>query len=403
MTVDQTKPTPAGTPSREGVFSGAPPEGADAAVVLADGEVFWGNGAGAPGEAVGEICFNTSITGYQEILTDPSYAGQVITFTFPHIGNVGTNPEDLETTTPAARGCILREAITDPANWRAAKHLDDWLKSMNLTAVTGVDTRRLTRHIRDGGPPSGVIIYAPGGDIDLDAARKKATEWPGLAGMDLAKDVTCTQTYTWDETEWTLDAGTGRQERPKYHVVAVDYGAKHNILRCLASSGCRVTVVPASATAEDVLGHQPDGVFLSNGPGDPAATGEYAVPMIQGVLESGKPLFGICLGHQMLAIALGASTTKMHMGHRGANQPVQDLETGKVEITSQNHGFVVNRDSLPTGVIETHKSLFDGVLEGLRVDGKPVFSVQYHPEASPGPQDSHYLFGRFVGLMEGQP
>ena len=401
MTVDKTNTTPNGTSSPEGVFSGARPDGADAAVVLADGEVFWGQGAGAPGQAVGEICFNTSITGYQEILTDPSYAGQVITFTFPHIGNVGTNPEDLETTTPAARGCILREAITEPANWRAAKHLGDWLKSMNLTAVTGVDTRRLTRHIRDGGPPSGVIIYAPEGDIDVDAARETAAAWPGLDGMDLAREVTCAQTYTWDETEWTLDAGTGRQEDPKYHVVAVDYGAKRNILRCLASAGCRVTVVPATATAEEVLGHEPDGVFLSNGPGDPAATGEYAVPMIQGVLDSGKPLFGICLGHQMLAIALGAKTTKMHMGHRGANQPVQDLETGKVEITSQNHGFVVDRASLPKGIIETHKSLFDGVLEGLRVDGKPVFSGQYHPEASPGPQDSHYLFGRFVELMGG--
>ena len=380
--------------------AGAQPPQADAALVLADGRVFWGRGAGAVGTAVGEVCFNTSITGYQEIMTDPSYAGQIITFTFPHIGNVGANPEDVETTTPAARGCVLRTAITEPASWRAAGHLDAWLKSHGLIAVTGVDTRRLTRHIRDGGAPSGVIVHAPDGKIDIPALTAEATAWPGLAGMDLAKDVSCTQTHTWDEATWSLGHGFATQTAPNHHVVAVDFGAKRNILRCLAAAGCRVTVVPATATTADILGHVPDGVFLANGPGDPAATGEYAVPMIKGLLDDGIPLFGICLGHQMLARALGATTSKMHMGHRGANHPVKDLETGRVEITSQNHGFVVDRDSLPAGVIETHTSLFDGTLEGLRVDGQPVFSVQYHPEASPGPQDSHYLFERFVGMIE---
>ncbi|HIC29797.1 MAG TPA: carbamoyl-phosphate synthase small subunit [Rhodospirillales bacterium] len=375
---------------------------ADAALVLASGEVFWGRGAGAMGRAVGEICFNTSITGYQEILTDPSYAGQVIIFTFPHVGNVGANPEDLETTTPAARGCVFRADITDPASWRSAGHLDAWLKSQNMVAVTGIDTRRLTRLIRDTGAPSGIIVHvADGNALDVEVLAAEAAAWPGLEGMDLAKEVSCTQSYTWDETEWALGQGFGQQSEPKFHVVAVDYGAKRNILRCLASTGCAVTVVPATATADDILGLKPDGVFLSNGPGDPAATGVYAVPAVQGVLDANVPVFGICLGHQILALALGANTSKMHLGHRGANQPVKDLETGKVEITSQNHGFVVDRDSLPKGVTETHTSLFDGSLEGIRVDGKPIFSVQYHPEASPGPQDSHYLFDRFVALMEG--
>ena len=394
---------PAGTRSRSGVFSCA----ANAALVLASGEVFWGRGAGVTGQAVGEVCFNTSITGYQEILTDPSYAAQIITFTFPHIGNVGANPEDLEAAAPAVRGCVLRADITGPANWRAAEHLDAWLKAMNLVAVTGVDTRRLTRLIRDSGAPAGVIVHAKDGEaIDVGVLTAEAAGWPGLEGMDLAKDVTCAEAYSWDETEWSLNSkaggpGTGKQDKPRFHVVAVDYGAKRNILRCLAGAGCRVTVVPATATADDILVLKPDGVFLSNGPGDPAATGEYAVPALKGVLASGVPVFGICLGHQILALALGCKTSKMHLGHRGANQPVKDLETGKVEITSQNHGFVVERGSLPDGVIETHVSLFDGSLEGIRVEGKPVFSVQYHPEASPGPQDSHYLFERFVGMMEG--
>ena len=376
-----------------------PPE-ANAALVLADGAVFWGRGAGAVGVAVGEVCFNTSITGYQEILTDPSYAGQIITFTFPHIGNVGVNAEDIETLTPAVRGCILHRSITEPANWRATGHLDAWLKSHDLVAITGVDTRHLTRRIRDGGAPNGALIHAPGEAIDVDALRFMAESWPGLEGMDLAHEVTCRQTYTWDETRWTLGRGYGQQTAPRHHVVAVDFGAKRNILRCLADTGCRVTVVPASATADEVLGLSPDGVFLSNGPGDPAATGAYAVPMVKGVLDAGVPTFGICLGHQILALALGARTYKMPLGHRGGNQPVKDLETGKVEITSQNHGFAVDRESLPDGIVETHVSLFDGTNEGLRLDGKPVFSVQYHPEASPGPRDSHYLFDRFVGLMD---
>ncbi|MCH7956154.1 MAG: glutamine-hydrolyzing carbamoyl-phosphate synthase small subunit [Proteobacteria bacterium] len=378
---------------------GARPHGANAALVLDDGSVFWGRGAGAVGSAVGEVCFNTAVTGYQEILTDPSYAGQIITFTFPHIGNVGTNAEDIETTTPAVRGCVLRAAITDPANWRSDGHLDAWLKSFGLVAVTGVDTRRLTRRIRDGGAPNGVIVHAGDGDIDVDALGARAAAWPGLEGMDLAREVTCRQTFSWDEAAWSLGHGYARQTAPAYHVVAVDFGAKRNILRCLAAAGCRVTVVAATASADDVLGHRPDGIFLSNGPGDPAATGEYAVPMVHGLLASRLPLFGICLGHQILALALGARTFKMHLGHRGANHPVKDLETGRVAITSQNHGFVVDRESLPPGVIETHTSLFDGTLEGLKVEGRPVFSVQYHPEASPGPQDSHYLFGQFIDLM----
>lgn len=386
----------------QGSVDTRPPE-ADAALVLADGSVFWGHGAGAAGESVGEVCFNTSLTGYQEILTDPSYAGQIINFTFPHIGNVGTTPEDMETGTPAARGAVMRMDITDPSNWRAAQHLNDWLKARNLTAVTGIDTRQLTRHIRDSGAPNGIVAYAPGAGetIDVAALAKQAADWPGLEGMDLAKEVSCTQAYEWDQTEWSLEQGHGIQSEPRFHVVALDYGAKHNILRCLASAGCKVTVMPARSTAEDVLNRKPDGVFLSNGPGDPAATGEYAVPMIQGVLDAGVPVFGICLGHQMLALALGAKTYKMHMGHRGANQPVKDLETGKVEITSQNHGFCVDINSLPEDAMMTHTSLFDGTLEGIRVEGKPVFSVQYHPEASPGPHDSHYLFHRFVQLMEG--
>jgi len=398
MTDLQSPVIPAGSMSGGEAFSAA----ADAALVLASGEVFWGRGAGAMGRAVGEICFNTSITGYQEILTDPSYAGQVIIFTFPHVGNVGVNPEDLETTTSAARGCVFRADITDPASWRSAGHLDAWLKSQNMVAITGIDTRRLTRLIRDTGAPSGIIVHvADGNALDVEVLAAEAAAWPGLEGMDLAKEVSCTQSYTWDETEWALGQGFGQQSEPKFHVVAVDYGAKRNILRCLASTGCAVTVVPATATADDILGLKPDGVFLSNGPGDPAATGVYAVPAVQGVLDANVPVFGICLGHQILALALGANTSKMHLGHRGANQPVKDLETGKVEITSQNHGFVVDRDSLPKGVTETHTSLFDGSLEGIRVDGKPIFSVQYHPEASPGPQDSHYLFDRFVALMEG--
>jgi carbamoyl-phosphate synthase small subunit len=375
------------------------PPDCNAALVLADGTVFWGRGIGATGQAVGEVCFNTAITGYQEILTDPSYAGQIITFTFPHIGNVGANREDIETTTPAARGLVIRTAISEPANYRATQSLDQWLRSHNIVGLSGVDTRRLTRTIRDKGAPSGVIAYRADGDIDIAAMREEALAWPGLEGMDLAREVTCRQSYEWTETVWRRDGGYGQQENPRFHVVAVDYGAKRNILRMLAERGCRVTVVPATASTEDILRHEPDGIFLSNGPGDPAATGEYAVPVLRDLIGSGKPIFGICLGHQMLALALGGRTRKMERGHRGANHPVRDNATGKVEITSQNHGFVVDPDSLPARVEPTRTSLFDGTNQGLEITGSPVFSVQHHPEASPGPQDSHHLFERFIGLM----
>jgi len=379
----------------------AAPTGAPTgALVLADGTTLWGRGLGASGRAVGEVCFNTSITGYQEILTDPSYAGQIITFTFPHIGNVGTNPEDIEALTPAARGLVLRAGITEPSNWRAAQHLDAWLKAQNLIGIAGIDTRALTRRIRDLGAPQGCIAHDPGGALDPAALGAEAAAWPGLEGMDLAKEVSCRQSYDWDQTAWALGQGYGTLEAPQHHVVAVDYGAKRNILRCLASLGCRVTVVPAETPAADILRRKPDGVFLSNGPGDPAATGVYAVPVIQELLAAGLPIFGICLGHQMLALALGATTRKMHLGHRGANHPVKDLASGRVEITSQNHGFVVDPESLPANVEVSHVSLFDGSNEGLRVKDRPVFSVQYHPEASPGPHDSHYLFERFIAMME---
>ena len=387
-------------PPEDGPAPSAPPPGATAVLVLADGGVLWGRGVGAVGTALGEVCFNTAMTGYQEILTDPSYAGQIITFTFPHIGNVGANPEDVETATPAARGLVLRADITGPANWRAVQPFDAWLDTHGLVGMTGVDTRRLTRRIRDGGAVNGALRHAPDGDFDLAELAARAREWPSLEGLDLAREVSSPRTYAWDQTRWVLGRGYGVQDRPRRHVVAVDYGIKRNILRCLAAAGCRVTVVPATATADEILGHAPDGVFLSNGPGDPAATGAYAVPMIRKIIERGVPLFGICLGHQMLALALGGRTEKMHMGHRGANHPVQDLETGKVEITSQNHGFVVVAESLPRGVVTTHRSLFDGTLEGLKVADQPVFGVQYHPEASPGPEDSHYLFERFMGMID---
>ena len=379
------------------------PPGATGALVLADGTVFWGRGLGAAVTRVGEVCFNTSMSGYQEILTDPSYAGQIITFTFPHIGNVGANPNDLESTTPASLGCVLRADVGDPSNYRSTRHLDDWLKSVDLPGLAGVDTRRLTRRIRDLGAPHGVLCHAPDGAIDVAALRAMAAGWPGLEGMDLARAVSCTQTYAWDETLWRFaDDGSGddfgRLDAPRFHVVAVDYGAKRNILRNLASQGCRVTVVPATTTADEILGHRPDGVFLANGPGDPAATGAYAVPELRRLIDSGKPVFGICLGHQMLALALGAKTEKMHMGHRGANHPVKDLETGKVEITSQNHGFVIAEGSLPDGVTVTHRSLFDGSIEGIRVDGKPVFSVQYNPGGLAGADGQPLLVRPFPGV-----
>lgn len=371
-----------------------------AVLVLADGTLLWGYGLGASGDAVGEVCFNTAMTGYQEILTDPSYAGQIITFTFPHIGNVGVNSEDIEATTPVARGLVLREAITPASNYRAHGQLDSWLKSHNIIGISGIDTRRLTRQIRRGGAPNGVIAYAPDGQLNIPALLEKARSWPGLEGMDLAREVSCTQLYTWDQTRWQWNEGYGVLENPKAHVVALDYGIKRNILRCLASAGAHVTVVPATATAEDILKHKPDGIFLSNGPGDPAATGVYALPVIRELLATGIPIFGICLGHQLLGLALGATTSKMFQGHRGANHPVKDLTTGKVEITTMNHGFTVDANTLPKGVKASHISLFDGTLCGIEVEGKPVFSVQHHPEASPGPQDSHYLFKRFMDLVE---
>jgi carbamoyl-phosphate synthase small subunit len=410
LTLDEmpqaTKTTaPAGAPARETAMTDAdtPPAGATAVLVLADGSLFWGHGIGAaspPGQGkVGEVCFNTGMTGYQETLTDPSYAGQIITFTFPHIGNVGANPEDIESITPAARGLVIKQDITEPANYRATRHLDEWLKSFDIPGIAGVDTRALTVRIRDGGAPTGVISHRPDGVFDLPALRAQAAAWPGLDGMDLAKEVSARQSYDWDEMQWAWPAGFGRQTAPQHKVVAIDYGAKRNILRCLASAGCAVTVLPATATAEEILAQKPDGVFLSNGPGDPAATGEYAVPAIRGVLDAGLPVFGICLGHQLLALALGARTYKLDRGHRGANQPVKDLTTGRVEITSQNHGFAVDETTLPEGVTVTHRSLFDGSNEGIAAPGRRAFSVQYHPEASPGPSDSHYLFDRFVAMM----
>ena len=378
------------------------PSGATAALVLADGTVLWGRGFGAHGTAVGEVCFNTAITGYQEILSDPSYAGQIITFTFPHIGNVGTNAEDIETITPAARGLAVKDDPTPASNWRAARSLPEWLASHGLPGIAGIDTRRLTRRIRVAGAPTGVLAHPADGRFDLPALVAAARAWPGLEGMDLAKEVTTRQQYAWDETTWAWPTGYGRQGSPRFHVVAIDYGAKRNILRCLAHAGCRVTVLPASARAEDILHHAPDGVFLSNGPGDPAATAAYAVPAIQGVLEKRIPVFGICLGHQLLALALGGKTQKLHQGHRGANHPVKELATGRVEITSQNHGFAVIPESLPPSVRATHVSLFDGTNEGIASEALPAFSVQYHPEASPGPTDSRHLFDRFVTLMQGR-
>ena len=368
-----------------------------ACLALADGTLFYGRGFGATGTTQAELVFNTAMTGYQEIMTDPSYAGQVVTFTFPHIGNVGANPEDDEAADPVAEGMVVKWDPTEPSNWRATESLGDWLAKRGRIGMGGVDTRRLTRAIRQQGAPHVALSHDPSGDFDIEALVAKARSFKGLVGLDLARDVTCAQSYRWDEMRWAWPQGYARQAAPVARVVAIDYGAKRNILRSLASVGAEVTVLPATATAEDVLALNPDGVFLSNGPGDPAATGQYAVPMIQGVLEkSDLPVFGICLGHQMLALALGAKTVKMNHGHHGANHPVKDLETGKVEITSMNHGFTVDSQTLPVGVKETHVSLFDGSNCGLRMTDRPVFSVQYHPEASPGPQDSAYLFDRFA-------
>ena len=374
-----------------------------AVLVLADGTVLEGFGLGAPGHAVGEVCFNTAMTGYQEILTDPSYAGQIVTFTFPHIGNVGTNDEDIETVNMAAtlgaRGVVLHTPITDPSNYRATRHLDQWLRARGIIGLSGLDTRALTTLIREHGYVNAVIAHEPSGQFDLDALKQEAKSWPGLVGMDLVPAVTSGQRFDWDETPWEWGKGYGRQQAPEFHVVAIDYGIKRNILRLLAGCGCKVTVVPAQTSADDIIALKPDGIFLSNGPGDPAETGKYAVPVIQAMIANDIPTFGICLGHQMLGLAVGGKTVKMHQGHHGANHPVKDLATGKVEITSMNHGFAVDSATLPQSVTQTHISLFDGSNCGIALDGKPVFSVQYHPEGSPGPRDSHYLFQRFCALM----
>ncbi|WP_460448893.1 glutamine-hydrolyzing carbamoyl-phosphate synthase small subunit [Alsobacter sp. SYSU BS001988] len=377
---------------------------ATALLVLADGTVLEGTGVGAVGEAPGEVCFNTAMTGYQEILTDPSYAGQIVTFTFPHIGNVGVNDEDVETINMAAssgvRGVILHTAVTDPSNYRSSRHFDLWLKARGIVGLTGIDTRALTALIRQKGMPNAIIAHDPSGSFDVEALKRQAAALPSMDGLDLVPMVTTAQRFDWDETSWAWSKGFGRQEAPKRHVVAIDYGVKRNILRLLADRECKVTVVPATATAEDIMALRPDGVFLSNGPGDPAATGEYSVPVIRALLDEKIPTFGICLGHQMMALAVGAKTAKMHQGHHGANHPVKDFTTDKVEIVSMNHGFAVDRDSLPANARETHVSLFDGSNCGIALTDRPAFSVQHHPEASPGPQDSHYLFDRFVQLMD---
>jgi len=378
--------------------------GVTGVLVLADGTVLQGIGVGAVGDAVGEVCFNTAMTGYQEILTDPSYMAQIVAFTFPHVGNVGTNIEDIEqmsgSAETAARGAIFRDLPTKPANWRADADLETWMSRRGVIGLAGVDTRALTRAIREHGMPHGVIAHDPEGKFDLDALVAKAKAWSGLEGLDLAKDASCLQPFTYDEGLWDWNGGYAKPGEAKYEVVVVDYGVKRNILRALTSVGAHVTVVPAKTTAEEILARNPDGVLLSNGPGDPAATGEYAVPEIRKLVDSGKPVFGICLGHQMLSLALGAKTKKMDQGHHGANHPVKDLTTGKVEIVSMNHGFTVDRDSLPEPVVETHVSLFDGTNAGLALKDKPVFSIQHHPEASPGPTDSLYLFERFAGFMD---
>ena len=379
--------------------SSCAPSGATGVLVLASGEVIWGRGFGAEGQAVGEVCFNTAMTGYQEVMTDPSYAGQIINFTFPHIGHVGTNAEDVEALNPHALGAIVRQDVTDPSNFRSTQHFDAWMKANGRIGISGVDTRALTRLIRVAGAPNAVIAHSASGDFDVPSLLARAKAWAGLEGMDLAKDVTTLQTYGWDQGLWKLGSGYAAPAKGRKKVVAIDYGIKHNILRNLVDVGCDVTIVPATATFDEIMAHAPDGLFLSNGPGDPAATGAYAVPVIQKWLETKKPLFGICLGHQMLGLAVGAKTEKMHQGHRGANHPVKRLSDGAVEITSMNHGFAVDAATLPANAKATHISLFDGSNCGFELADQPAFSVQYHPEASPGPQDSHYLFEKFAEMM----
>lgn len=375
-----------------------------ALLVLADGTVIEGRGLGAAGTVEGEICFNTAMTGYEEILTDPSYTGQIVTFTFPHIGNTGANREDIEILNPANRfgavGAVFKADVTHPSNYRAMEGLDSWLKARGIIGLSGIDTRALTAFVREKGAPNALIAYEPAGRFDVEALRQRVAAWPGLVGLDLAQKAGCGQSLAWNETPWIWNEGYGRQENAHYHIVAVDYGVKRNILRLLAALGARVSIVPARTPAEDILAMKPDGVFLSNGPGDPAATGVYAVPIIKKLIASNVPIFGICLGHQLLALANGAKTVKMHQGHHGANHPVKDVMTGKVEIVSMNHGFAVDAKTLPKGAEETHVSLFDGSNCGIRMADRPAFSVQHHPEASPGPQDSHYLFWRFLDLIK---
>lgn len=377
------------------------PKGATGALVFADGRVVWGQGFGAEGSEVAELCFHTAMTGYQEVMTDPSFSRQAICFTFPHIGNVGANDEDVEADDPHAVGAIVREPVTSPSNFRSKVDFPEWMKRNGRIGLAGVDTRALTRLVRREGPPTVVIAHSAAGEFDIPALQRQAAEWPGLEGMDLAKEVSCEQLSTWSGGKWTIELGYGgggdEAERP--HVVAIDYGSKRNIFRNLVEAGARVTILPATATFDEVMAHQPDGFFLSNGPGDPAATGKYAIPVIRQLLDTGKPLFGICLGHQLLALAVGGRTSKMFQGHRGANHPVKRLADGQVEITSMNHGFAVEREGLPGNVRETHVSLFDGSNCGIELEDRTAFSVQYHPEASPGPQDSFYLFERFVGMM----
>lgn len=371
-----------------------------ACIALADGQIFWGRGFGASGQTVGELCFNTAMTGYQEVMTDPSYAEQIIAFTFPHIGNTGVNDEDMETGSPVALGMVTRMDPTLPSNWRSMDSLDAWMKGIGRIGIAGIDTRRLTRLIRMSGMPHAALCHDPSGAIDADALVEAARGWNGIERADLAAGVTCDARHDWSEGRWSWPDGYETDPQTRHKVVAIDYGAKHNILRCLADAGCDVTVVPASTSAEDILALNPDGVFLTNGPGDPAATGTYAVPTIRSLIDAELPIFGVCLGHQLLAMALGGTTAKMKFGHHGANHPVKDIETGKVEITSMNHGFTVDEASLPETVVQTHISLFDGSNCGLRDADRPLFSVQYHPEASPGPKDSFYLFERFASNMD---